>query len=104
MSAIPSMACGRAMMTSDPVSVAETTTLQGSRRPMPASSVSARCANCGLQAPRMTYGLKSTSSFWRKVVLTSISVSTPKPSDFSASVTLWTAVSYGVSGSSLLIL
>ena len=39
-----------------------TTTLQGRSAPMLRSVSSARWANCGLQAPRMTYGSVSTSS------------------------------------------
>lgn len=60
-------------------------TLHGSSVPIPGSTSSARCASSGLHAPRMRYGFTVTPSLAARVALTSISVSTPKPSAFSAS-------------------
>ena len=47
----------------------------------------------GLQAPRMMYGLNSTSSFFFMVALTSISVRIPNPSFESSSRAFSTAAS-----------
>jgi hypothetical protein len=63
-----------------------TTTLQGSSSPISVSTCKARCARVGLHAPRMTYLRKSASTFCFGVCFTSIVVSIPNPSSFSAAV------------------
>lgn len=63
-----------------------TVTLHGSRSPTPRSAPSARRASCGLHAPRITYGLNSSLSFFLNVSCTSMVVRIPKPSALRASV------------------
>ena len=62
---------------------------------MSGSAESARWARGGLQAPRITYGRKSTSSFFLNVARMSISVRIPKPSLLNSSRARSTTTSYG---------
>lgn len=62
---------------------------------MPGSACSAWKARAGLQAPRITWGSSSASSFFFIVAWTSISVSTPNPWSASAARVRCTASSNG---------
>ncbi len=91
----PNIACGRAIETTLPFSSSQTHTLHGSSRQMPSFASSARCASCGLQAPRINYLRNCRSSLALSVDWTSISVRIPNHSCFSASVTRARASSNG---------
>ncbi len=89
----PRAVIGSMAATITPSSSSYTITLHGNSNPISSSVLRASWANSGLHAPRITYFRKSTSSFFFRVAFTSISVNTPKPSDFRASVTATTACS-----------
>src|ERR1035437_4970767 len=86
------MLTGSATSTRVPLGVSRKTTLHGSSSPASGAATIARCASEGLHAPKIRYPGMATSSLVRSVSWTSISVSTPKPSELRSSRTRCSAI------------